>query len=97
MAVFKRTYRDPVTGETKKTKTYSYDFEFAGRRYKGSTKCTGKTRAEKFLEDMRKRLERALAGVPTDKPESRILTVRTALCEYRDLYAKTHAPKSAPL
>jgi hypothetical protein len=43
MAVYQPRYRDPKTGETKKSAVWWYDFTFAGRRIQESTKSTRQT------------------------------------------------------
>ena len=93
MAVFQRTYKDK-NGARQKCETYNYDFIFAGQRYRGSTDCTSKTRARAFEDDLRKRLERGLAGMPTEEPAKRVRTVTTALDEYEQHYGVDHAVKS---
>lgn len=97
MAVYQRKYRDKNTGKLERCETYNYDFFFNGERYRGSTECTGKTRAKAFEKDMKERLERALAGLPTDKPDTRIRTVTVALNDYEEHYSVDHASKSVAL
>ena len=97
MSVFRRSYKDPKTGAKRQCKTYNYDFEFHGSRYRGSTECTGKVRAVAFLNDLRERLERGLAGLPVEKPAMRVRTVSVALDDHERTYRINHAPASVAL
>jgi integrase len=97
MAVFQRTYKDKATGAKLTCEVYNYDFIFHGRRYRGSTDCTSKTRAKAYEENMRKGLERALSGLPVDQPETRIRTVSVALDDYEEHYAVDHKDNSVIL
>jgi integrase len=97
MAVYQRTYRDKTTGGLVSCETYTYDFIFHGQRYRGSTDCTSKTRARAFEDDLRKRLERGLAGMPTEDPEKRVRTVTVALNDYEVHYAVDHAVRSTDI
>lgn len=97
VAVYQRKYRDKNTGELVACEVYNYDFVFAGQRYRGSTECKKKTTAKQFESDMKARLERALTGLPTEQPVSRVRTVSMALRDYEEHYAVDHAPKSAVL
>jgi integrase len=92
--VYRRKYKAKNTGRSLECRTYNYDFIFRGRRYRGSTDCTTKTRAKAFEKDFRERLERALSGLPTEKPDGRVRTVSAALNEYEEHYAIDHAPGS---
>jgi integrase len=94
MAVYRRKYLDKNTGERALCEIYSYDFIFHNQRYRGSTECTTKTRAKAYEDDLRKRLERGLAGMPTEDVENRVRTVSVALTDYEKHYAVDHAPKS---
>jgi integrase len=97
MAVFRRTYKDSTTGKTRKCKTYNYDFFFHAQRHRGSTDCTTRTRAKVFVDDLRKRLERGLVGLPVEQPEARVRTVRVALDEYEPHYAVDHTAASVAI
>lgn len=94
--VYRQKYKDR-NGAPKVCRVFNYDFIFHGQRYRGSTECKNKTRAKAFEDDMRKRLERALSGLPVDQPETRIRTVSVALDDYQELYAVDHAAKSLAL
>jgi integrase len=97
MAVYRRKYQDPGTGEMRCCETYSYEFVFGGRRYRGSTHATAKTRAKAFEEDLKKRLERGFAGLPVEQPAARVRTVTATLDEYEKHYAVDHEPASLAL
>jgi integrase len=97
MAVYQRTYRDKRTGEAVTCETFTYEFIFQGRRHRGPTDCTTKTRAKVYEQDVRQRLERALCGLPTEKPEMRVRSVNVALDEYQEHYTVGHALKSVAL
>jgi integrase len=97
MAIYRRAYRDKQSGELMTCDTYSYDFIFHGQRYRGSTDCTSKTRAKGYVDDLRKRLERGLAGMPVEEPKLRVRTVAVALDDFEQHYAVDHAPKSLAL
>ena len=97
MAIYQRAYRDKQSGELMTCDTYSYDFIFHGQRYRGSTDCTSKTRAKGYVDDLRKRLERGLAGMPVEEPKLRVRTVAVALDDFERHYAVDHAPKSLAL
>src|SRR5262245_59574814 len=94
MAVYQRKYRDKGTGEITKCGVFAYDFLFHGQRYRGSTDCTSKTRAKAYEDDLRKRLERGLAGMPVEEPALRVRTVSRVLDDFERHYAVDHAPKS---
>src|SRR5215471_15240152 len=94
MSVFRRSYKDKNTGQMMRCEVYNYDFLFHGQRYRGSTDCTTKTRAAAYEADLRKRLERGLAGMPTEEPEKRVRAVNMALTEYESRYGVDHAAKS---
>ena len=94
MAVYKPKYRDPNTGARKQQAVWWYDFIFAGKRYRSSTEQTLKTLAVEFEKNERRRLERALAGLPTEQPTLRIRSVSEALKAYREGYETGHREKS---
>lgn len=94
MAVYRPKYRDKSTGELIESQVWWYEFIFAGKRYRGSTKQTRKTLAGEFEKNERIRLERAYAGVPTERPADRVRTVSEALKTYRKGYDTGHREKS---
>jgi integrase len=94
VAVYRPKYRDPKTGKRLQQAVWWYDFIFAGKRYRGSTELTLKTLAIDYEKNQRRRLERALAGLPTEPPTQRIRTVSEALKTYRKGYDTGHREKS---
>lgn len=82
MAVYRPKYRDPKTGELVESRVYWYEFTFAGKRHRDSTKQTLKTLAAEVEKDERRKLERAYAGLPTESRAQRIRTVSGALKDY---------------
>ena len=95
MAVYQPTYTDPTTGEKRKQAVWWYEFTFAGRRVRESSKSTRKTIATLAEENRRKELQRAYAGQgAAEAPAQRIRTVRSALAEYQKTYPINHRPKS---
>jgi integrase len=94
MAVYKPTYRDKATGEKKQQDVWWYHFRYAGTRIQESAKTTRRTIAVKAEERRKLELERALAGLPSEKAADRIRTVLGALTAYRKGYALAHRPKS---
>ncbi|MBX5496487.1 MAG: site-specific integrase [Bryobacteraceae bacterium] len=94
MAVYRPTYTDPKTGKRVQSAVWWFNFTFAGKRYQESTKQTKKTLAQECEKQKRKALERALAGLPTEKPESRINSVSELVTKYLEHYPINHREKS---
>jgi len=94
MSVFQPKFTDRKTGERITSGVWWYEFTFAGKRYRGSTKETRKTLAGEFEKGERLRLERAFAGLPTEQPAQRVRTVSEALEAYREAYDTGHREKS---
>jgi integrase len=94
MAVYRPKYRDPRTGELVESHVWWYEFTFAGKRYRGSTKEDRKTLAGEFEKGERLKIERAYAGLSTEAPAQRIRTVSEALKAYRKGYETGHREKS---
>lgn len=94
MAVYQPKYKDPKTGETKKSDVWWYEFIYAGKRIRESAKTTRKTVAKEAEKNRRLELERAMAGLPVEAPENRIRTVSESLKQYAATYAVNHRPKS---
>jgi len=97
MSVYRPTYRDPKTGETKESRVWWYEFIYGGERIRQSAKTTRKSIAVEAEKDHRRRLERASAGMPTEQPEQRIRTVATVLRDYEAAYGVNHRHNSAVL
>ena len=96
MAVYRPKYRDRKTKKMVESRVFWYDFVFAGKRYRGSTEKTPKTLAGEFEKNERRRLERALAGLPTEQPKDRIRTVSEALKAYQEGYETGHREIPSP-
>ena len=76
MALFKPTYRDKKTGETRESNVWWYEFIMGGRRVRESSHTTRKTIAAEVEKKRRAELEAALTGVPTETKRTRLETVR---------------------
>jgi integrase len=95
MAVYRPKYRDPETGDLVSSAIWWYEFNFAGRRVRESSKSTRKTIATQAEENRRKELQRAYAGQgAAEPPAQRIRTVKNALAAYQKTYPINHRPKS---
>jgi integrase len=94
MAVYRPTYKDPKTGETKESATWWVDFIFAGKRIRESTKSTRKTVAGEYEKNRRRDLEKSLAGMTADRPSARIRSVDDVLKPYVDTYHLNHRPSA---
>jgi integrase len=94
MSVYRPKYRDPKTGELVESQVWWYEFTFAGKRYRDSTKQTLKTLAGEVEKDERRKIERAYAGLPTESRVQRIRTVSEALKTYQKGYETGHREKS---
>lgn len=69
MAVYRPTYKDPKTGKLKESKTWWYEFTFAGRRVRESSKSTRKTLAAEAEKKRRLELERSFNGIADNRRE----------------------------
>jgi integrase len=95
MSLFRPGYIDKNTGRQKRSAVWWYEFIYAGKRVRESAKTTRKTVSAEAEKRRRLELERALAGMPAEKPESRIRSVSEALKAYQKAYAVNHdRPKS---
>jgi integrase len=68
---------------------------YAGKRVRESAKTTRKTIAAEAEKRRRLELERAMAGLPSERPEARIRSVAEALEAYAKAYPVNHRPTSA--
>ncbi len=75
MSVYKPTYTDKKTGKQKHTKTWYYEFIFAGRLVKESAKTTSKTVAKEAEKKRRRELEEGFNGIG-DARDERVTPVR---------------------
>lgn len=94
MSVYKPTYRDKKTGESKEAAQWWYEFTFAGKRYREPAKTTRKTIAVEAEKQRRLQLERALAGMPSEANTQRIASVKERVAEYLDHYGNNHRAAS---
>jgi hypothetical protein len=95
MAVYRPKYKNPKTGKRVQSSVYWFEFSYAGKRIRESSKQTKKTLAKVAEDNRRKELERAYAGLPTsDAPKDRIRTVKAALAAYEKAYPVNHRQKS---
>lgn len=95
MAVYRPKYRDPNTGELKQQPTWWYEFNFAGRRIRESSKSNRKTIAQTAEANRRKELEKAYAGGGAGiDAAQRVRTVKSALAAYQKTYPINHRAKS---
>ncbi|MFN0166717.1 MAG: tyrosine-type recombinase/integrase [Bryobacteraceae bacterium] len=82
MAVFKRG------------NTWWYKFRYAGREVRESAKTTRKTVAVEAERNRRKEFEKALAGMPVERRETRIQSVSEIVAAYLDHYPLNHRASS---
>jgi len=94
MAVYQPKYKDPNTGETLTANVWWMDFRMCGRRIRESTGCSRKTLAVEAVKRRKLELERAIAGLPTERKELRIRTVAEVCSAYRESYGHGKRPKS---
>jgi integrase len=95
MAVYRPTYTDKNTGKTKEQKVWWYEFSFAGRRVRESSKSSRKTIAIQAEDNRRKELQKAYAGQGApEAPAQRVRTVKSALAAYQKTYPINHRSKS---
>jgi integrase len=89
MSVYRPRFKDPKTGEWKRSEVYWYNFIFAGRRIRESAKTTKKTIA-KLAEDARRReLEIGFNDI-RDHREDRIRPIQEIADEYLEDYKLRH-------
>jgi integrase len=93
MAVYRRQYKDKYSGQLKHTKVWWYEFTFAGRRVKESTKTTSKTLAKDAEKKRRRELEEGFDGL-RDAREERVQMIRELADSFLQEY-KVRQPKSA--
>ena len=72
MALYKPTYRDQKTGETKQSPFWWIDCTIGDKSIRKSAETTRKTIASEYEKQHRLKLERALAGLPSQAPEKRL-------------------------
>ena len=94
MSVYRPTYKDPKTGETKEAAVWWYEFTYAAKRIRESAKTTRKTIAVEAEKRRKLELQRAYAGLPVEAVSMRINTVLDCTKAYRTAYKQGHRPKS---
>jgi integrase len=90
MAVYKPKYRDPKRGELVESGVWWYEFTFAGKRIRESSKSSRKTIAGEMEKQRRLELEKTLAGMPVEKRENRINSVTDMIAPYLTRYELDH-------
>lgn len=93
MAVYRPIYTDPKTGRLKESRIWWYEFTFAGKRVRESSKSKRKTIVEKAEKNRRLELEKGFNAVEDNRAD-RILTVSEMADEYLKSY-KLRNPRSA--
>jgi hypothetical protein len=78
----------------KRGEIYWYEFIFAGKRIRESSKAHSKTVEKEAEKDRRRSLERTLAGLPSEKRTDRIQTVNDLVTRYLRHYGLNHRAKS---
>lgn len=78
----------------KRGDVYWYEFIFAGKRIRESTKSHSKTVAKEAEKDRRRSLERTFVGLPAEKREDRIQTIGDLVTRYLGHYGLNHRAKS---
>jgi integrase len=94
MSLFRPTYTCKKTGELLESRVWWYEFIYAGKRIRESSKSTRKTVAQEAEKRRRRELERALTGAPIEKPGDRIRSVAEFLKSYVEAYGITHRPSA---
>jgi len=77
-------------GVFKRGDTYWYEFIFAGKRIRESSKTHSKTVAREAEKDRRRSLERTLAGLPAENRADRVQTVKDVVTRYLAHYGLNH-------
>ena len=94
MAVYRPTYTDKKTSETKTSPIWWIDVTIGDKRTRKSAETTRKTIALEYEKQHRLKMERALAGMPSEAPEKRINTVCDFVGTYLDDYPINHRANS---
>lgn len=89
MSVYRPTYRDPKTGETKQQAVWWYHFQFGGRHVQESSRSTRKTVAVEAEKRRRRELELAYNGIEDNRQE-RIRTISELADRYFEAYRVRH-------
>src|ERR1017187_1680021 len=86
MSLFRRTYIDKKTGKQEQSAVWWYEFIYQGKRIRESAKTTRKTIAGEAERNRRLELEKAAAGMPTEKRQNRIRSVSDVVKPYLERY-----------
>ena len=92
MGVYRPTYTDKKTGKQKHTKVWYYEFIFAGRLIKKSSKTTSKTVAREAERHRRRELEEGFNGIG-DSRSDRVTNLKASAATFLADYA-ARQPKS---
>ncbi len=92
MAVYRPTYKDQKTGESVESAIWWYEFTFAGRRIRESSKSTRKTIAVEAEKKRRRELEQGFNSIATARVE-RIKSIAELSAEFLERYRLTN-PRS---
>jgi hypothetical protein len=93
LGVYRPQYKDKKTGKMKYTKIWYYEFIFAGRLIKESSKSSSKTVAKEAEKRRRRELEAGFNGL-ADARDERIRTISAFAHSFLEEYKVRH-PKSA--
>jgi integrase len=93
VSVYRPKYTDPKTRRLKQSQIWWYEFTFAGKRVRESSKSKRKTIAEKAEKNRRLELEKGFNAVEDNRAD-RILTVSAMTDEYLKSY-RLRNPRSA--
>src|SRR6266446_4639427 len=80
--------------KSESSKFYICEFVYQGKRFQESTGATSKTVAKEYERRRKAEMERAAAGMPTEKKATRIRTVAEVTTAYLHGYKLTHRPSS---
>jgi len=88
--LFRQSYRDRTTGESRQSKFWSYEFVFGGSRIRETTGLTSKTAARDAERTRRQKLAEGSSGIRRIKPK----LFRQAAEDWIELKRATLAPSS---
>jgi hypothetical protein len=76
------------------SKFYVCEFVYQGKRFQESTGATSKTVAKEYEKHRKAEMERAAAGLPTERKANRIRTIGEAAEQYLEGYGVNHRANS---
>ncbi|MEO8593768.1 MAG: tyrosine-type recombinase/integrase [Candidatus Solibacter sp.] len=94
MSLYRRSYIDKKTGEQKEAAFWWIDFTIGDKRVRESAQTTRKSIAVEYQKRRRLDLERTFAGLPSEAPSRRVLSVSDVVAVYLRDYPINHRPKS---